>query len=440
MGAQSTAALTETRDNPAPAATRAYVGIDAGRRQHVVVVISRERMENGSWDRVGARHIPTSSRGFRELSEWLGSLGLAPAQIAIGCEPTGGWYSRTVAAWLERHGYVVSWLQNVELHDRRRLLIGKQTKTDALDARLIARLLYERDSFGLRRGFLHRPPRSTDALRLLVRSRHQMIKQRSRHRLQLNAVVDVLFPEFKDFFSTSITGRAARRLLEEFPTPHHIFKANADALRRALIEASAQRKLAMLSDLQRAAHDSAGLVEGIEPIVLAESWLLRQLRLVDQQIDEVEQALANALASWPARDRAVMASLPLMTIIRQAVLLSAIGEIASFQNDRQLRKYLGWYPELKESGTSVSQHTLGLSGNRLARREFWLWSMQLLTPLTPATPFRAYYQRLRDRGMPGSTALGHLAGKLVSVLFYCLRRGELYDPERHRRDLGLGDV
>jgi hypothetical protein len=62
-------------------------------------------------------------------------------------EPTGGWYGRTVAAWLERH---VDWLQNFAIHDRRHLMIGKQTKTDALDARLIARLLFERERLGLK--------------------------------------------------------------------------------------------------------------------------------------------------------------------------------------------------------------------------------------------------------------------------------------------------
>lgn len=107
----------------------------------------------------------------------------------------------------------------------------------------------------------------------------------------------------------------------------------------------------------------------------------------------------------------VLNSLPGMTTLRQAVLLSAMGDIASFQSDRQLRKLLGWYPEVKESGTSVFKHRLGQSGNRLARREIWLWVMFLISPKSEATPFRTFYQRLRDRGVPGRTAIGHVAGK-----------------------------
>lgn len=96
------------------------------------------------------RAIPTTGSGFRDLTGWLSESGLAPSQIRIGLEPTGGWYGRTVAAWLERHSYQVQWLQNFALHDRRHLMIGKQTKTDALDARLIARLLFERNGWASR--------------------------------------------------------------------------------------------------------------------------------------------------------------------------------------------------------------------------------------------------------------------------------------------------
>ena len=42
--------------------------------------------------------------------------------------------------------------------------------------------------------------------------------------------------------------------------------------------------------------------------------------------------------------------------------------------------------------------------------------------------------------MTGRVAMGHLAGKLISVLFLCLRNGTLYDPQRHARDLGVIDA
>lgn len=441
LGTQSTsAALTDYQGGTAPAGSRLYVGIDAGRRQHAVASIGLDRMENGSWERAAVHRISTTRRGCRELVAWLEASGHSPQQVRIGCEPTGLWCAETMVAWLERHGYVVQWLQTWALHERRRLAIGKQTKTDALDARLIARLLYEREFHGQNRGFLKAGPRSTDALRLLVRSRVRLIEQRTRLRLQLTNVEDAVFPELKEFFKTSITSPAVRHLLEAFPTPGSIAAAPAKRIYRTLVlEGRARIFAARIDELRELATESAGLID-VEPILHAQRWLLRQLHSVDQQIDDVERSILATLESCPSEQRAVLDSFPFMSDMRQAVLLACIGDIHTFRNDAQLRKLLGWYPEARESGTTVSVHRLGYSGNRLGRREVWFWAMQLIAPNGPGTPFAAYYQRLRKRGVPGHTAVGHLAGKLISVLFFCMRSGRPYDPAQHATALGLGDA
>jgi len=440
MGTQSAAALTENWGVPAPSGLH-YLGIDIGRRHHLAAAISEARMWDGSWERAPVRKVDTTGLGFRELTSWLAELGIPPDQIRIGMEPTGGWYGRTVAAWLERHGYRVDWLQNFALHDRRQLMIGKQTKTDALDSRLIARLLFERERLGLKGGFLQRPPRNADALRMLVRNRARLVEQRTRCRNQLTAIEDVLFPELKDFFKKSVTSSSARLLLESFPTPNHVAAADPADLHRVVVcQGRARGHAARLMDLQVAAADSAGLVTDTDAIVQTQEWLLYQLRLIDGQVQQVEAAINAVLEGWSAQERAVLASFPVMTIVRQAVLLASIGDISCFRDDRQLRKLLGWYPEARESGTSLSKHRLGRSGNRTARRELWLWTLELISPLRPATPFSDYYHRLRGRGMAGHVAMGHVAGKLVSVLFHCLRSGTLYDPQHHARDLGIVDA
>src|SRR5207245_492898 len=127
-------------------------------------------------------------------------------------------------------------------------------------------------------------------------------------------------------------------------------------------------------------------------------------------------------------------------VVRRGRARRHAGRMAELQMHRQLRKLPGWYPEAKESGTSVSKHRLGQSGNRLARREIWLWVMFLISPRAPATPFRDYYERLRSRGVAGRTAIGHVAGKLISVLFHCVSSGQLYDSGRNARELGRVDV
>jgi transposase len=439
MGAESNdVALTETRGDTEPVGSRLYVGVDIGRFHHLVAAIPQERMENGTWERAVARRFPTNAEGFTQLVAWLLSFGVAIQDVRVGLEPTGGMYSSTVVAWLVRHNFRVDWLQNWAVHDRRHLLIGKQAKTDELDARLIARLLYEREYLGLVGGFLHRPPLAADSLRMLVRNRYKLLTLHTRHRLQLAALEDVLFPEFKEVFRGSQTKIAARRVLEHYPTPADLAGAPPGEVREVLYrQARAIRLVDAAGRLQRLAVQSAGLTDGIEQIVQTQRHLLRQLNVLDEELQIADRTIADALETWPVRQRAILASMPGMSVQRQAVLLSAMGELTTFRTDRQLRKLLGWYPESLESGSSINKHRLGLSGNRLARRELWLWSMSIVAPRFPDNPFRTYYRRLRDRGVPGNAAIGHVAGKLISVLFHCMRSGQPYDPVRHAQDLGF---
>src|SRR5262245_64515738 len=108
MGTQSTAALTETWDVPAPTGLL-FLGIDVGRRQHLAAAIPESRMWDGSWERAPVRTIATTALGYRGLTGWLGEVGSTPDQTRVGLEPTGGWYGRTVASWLERYGYRIDW-------------------------------------------------------------------------------------------------------------------------------------------------------------------------------------------------------------------------------------------------------------------------------------------------------------------------------------------
>lgn len=438
MGTQSIGEpLTESGGGPGPAGTLLYVGLDVGRHSHLVAAIPRSAMATGAWERMAVRRIVTAAAGYLELTAWLESFRVPREAVVVGLEPTGGWYGRTVVAWLEARGYRVQWLQNWALHEKRQLMIGKQTKTDSLDARLLARLLYEGDLLATSRGFLHHRPRNADGLRLLVRNRLKLVNLHSRYRLQLGAVEDVLFPELKGYFRSRSTGPMARGILERFPTPAALAAATPEEL---VTGSGGQGRgitlVRRLRELQVLAQGSAGIHEDLDQLLGLQRWLLRQLHVVEAEIEQADDAVAKSLLSWPERDRQILASLPNVSTLRQAVLLATIGDWRNFDNDRQLRKLLGWYPEARESGSSLSVHRLGAKGSRLARREVWLWSISLLTPQHAPTPFRTYYRRLREQGMRGNAAVGHVAGKLITVLFYCLKSDELYDPERHARDLG----
>src|SRR5207302_6673 len=116
-------------------------------------------------------------------------------------------------------------------------------KTDATDARLMARMgfLHEQvgEEFSIQPVRLERPDEA--ALGASVRDMVKLQKEITRRLNQLQQVVAVTFPELKTFFVDSTAGLAARALLERFPTPEDIARANPEEVRGVLVAARAYR-------------------------------------------------------------------------------------------------------------------------------------------------------------------------------------------------------
>ena len=120
-----------------------------------------------------------------------------------------------------------------------------------------------------------------------------------------------------------------------------------------------------------------------------------------------------------------------------------IGSIDRFSNYAQFRAYMGWFPKMKQSGTSVHSSSLADNGVRLGRKVFGQMARVLITPNVRETPFRIYYDRLVNRGKKPISALGHVSAKLANVLYECLKTMTPYDETKHRKQMGLpkdGDV
>ena len=111
----------------------ATVGIDVS-KDHLDVVLRREEREQ-------PRVYANSAAGFRDLHRWLQGQDVQPQQIQVALEATGS-YSDAVALFLYEHDYLVSVLNPAVLVDYRNS-VNVRSKTDALDARLLARYAQE---------------------------------------------------------------------------------------------------------------------------------------------------------------------------------------------------------------------------------------------------------------------------------------------------------
>lgn len=148
----------------------ATVGIDVSKDRLDVVLRRAERQQ--------PRGYANSAAGFRDLHSWLCGQGVQPQQTQVALEATGS-YSDAVALFLYEQGYVVSVLNPAVLVDYRRS-VNIRSKTDALDARLLARYAAEQRP----RPWKPLPP-ERQTLRYLVARREdlQHMLQQERNRL-----------------------------------------------------------------------------------------------------------------------------------------------------------------------------------------------------------------------------------------------------------------
>lgn len=421
-----------------------FLGVDVGRRSHTACVIARSAFETGDvrWQRAPTLTVPVSRAGFEKIGALLRRVTDDPARdVVAGLEPTGGYYSRTMHAFLRGLGLQVQWVRNNAVHDARDAVYGKKTKTDQADSRLIARLLYLREAVGQEYAFTagHDQVGIYATMRLLVGNRWKLRQAQARAGNQLTQILDVVFPELAEVFTKSLTSAAVLTLLDRYPTPAQIAGAGHDEVYRTVVfDGRAPRKAAQVPQLLSLASRSVGICDGIEDLIAAETYLVGQLRRLAAEVTAVEERIVSTAALAP--ETKVICSFPATSPIRAATILGAMGAPAgAFHSGKALRRHLGWSVEQELSGTSVNRQRLAAAGNRHSRRDIRLWTMALISPRAPWTPFRAHYQRLTAPPDPKrpNVALGHLASKVITVLYTCMTCEELYDQARLARDMNL---
>jgi transposase len=175
-------------------------------------------------------------------------------------------------------------------------------KTDKIDARALARLLAS--------GFANEvwaPDEETAALRRQLSRRRQLVKQRTREKNQVHAVLMRNLkprPPMGDLF-----GVKGRVWLAEHQLPEH---------EREMVEAC-----------------------------------LRHLDFLDQELAALDRAVARRVLD--SEEMLRLLQLPGVSAVTAATLMAAIGDISRFPTPRHLVGYLGLNPRVRQSGVGPAQ-------------------------------------------------------------------------------------
>jgi transposase len=377
-----------------------YVGIDIAKQKHFASAMTAD----------GEVLIPpfcfsNDSEGFKLLISKLKPLN--KTNLLLGLESTAH-YGENLICYLFDLGYQIAVINPIQTSTLRKTNIRK-TKTDKVDTLLIIKSLIVNN---------HRLFTKTDidSLRLksLCRFREKTKKSKSRLKIQLVTYIDVLFPELQYFFKSGLHINTCYELLKVHSAPDDIAALHLTYLSNLLQKASHGRfdKEEAIA-LKGLAKSSVGTGNTSVSIQITQS--ISQIELLEKQINELDEAIKSIMIEM----NSVILTIPGIGFLNGAMILGEIGDVSRFSNPSKLLAYAGLDPTINQSGKFNAKSTrMSKRGSKLLRYALInaAWNVSLNNKT-----FSDYYRLKQSQGNNHYAALGHVAHKLVRIIFKMLK-------------------
>ena len=304
-----------------------------------------------------AGRVPSTSEGLRTLAESL----LPTDRVAL--EVTGSCWE--VARILEPH---VERVIVVSPDDTG--IASARAKTDKLDARALARLLWTGELEAV-----WMPDERCRVLRRRLARREQLVHSRTRAKNEIHAVL--------------------QRRLQGKPPCSDLF---------------GMKGRQWLAGLELPPEERESVDAGV-----------RHVEFLDWEIREVERLIAEQALSWPEIRR--LMTVPGVNLICAASFIAAVGDPNRFLTSRKLVAYLGLDPKVQQSGEAPTRSgRISKRGSASAR---WALVEAAWSTVLQPGPLHAFYERTRNRRGHGKAIVA--TARKLAVLFWCmLTRSEDY--------------
>ncbi len=397
-----------------------YLGIDVGKKWHEAALL------NEADEILWRLRFRSNRSGLESLAERLGTVDAA--DLRVGLEATGVYWI-TLHRWLLGHGIREVLVLNPLQTRAFRNANLRGSKTDRIDAVSIARLI----RWAGRTLSTHVVPEERRAAaRELSRVRAEMIRLRAEQLIKLDSVLERIFPEFRQIFS-SLSTKSAQAVLARWPTPRLLGRTSAAEITEVLQQARGRRVSPEVArELLRQAAESVGVDDPLDASAAAIQALVAHVGHLEEQIEALGERL-DALLEPDAALEALLRSIPGIGAETARTWLAEALPIEQFQGKdgaQKLVAVVGIDAQPRESGQSAGKVKMSKRGNRHLRRAILLAAR---TASRTDPQFRSMLHRQLARGKHYNVAVSHVARKMVHVIYSVLKNGRPYElPSEYR--------
>ena len=408
---------------------KVFIGVDVHRQEHKVAIIPMASLHHSDtdWKKAIYLDIRNNRTDFERLDATIREHILCPNEAAIAVDHTGGHYSEPLVYFLQSQGYHVYHLEPKAVKAARERLLDEESKSDTIDAAGSAYLLYLKHVHGLSFRISSVTPElgsKASALQCFVIQRQQYNKLITQFTNRLHQFLLAIFPEAEaEYF------RKLLRITCYYPTPEDMLASQGLKGVKYVSEADKEAVTAL-------AAQTVGVPAEFYRELIRD--LSQQRKEAIARRDTITDLIEKEVGYHPYGP--ILLSFPYFGAIAAATVISVVKDIDRWSSKKKLKKALGVYSTLKQSGTSAGKGRMGKEGSRHGRRVLFQVVFRCIRSSTPENDFKDYYLRQVARGKPKFKAVVSTMGKLAEVVYHCLGTGEFYQYQGKYRLLGRVDL
>lgn len=400
------------------------VGMDIAKRKHYASFVDeRGRVLKKAFA------VQQSKEGFETFYQNIlhAMKAYEKNDVIVGIEPTGH-YWMNLAYFLDSYGIPLVMVNPLHVKKAKELDDNLQTKNDKKDAVVIARLMKDgRFSYPRILKDIEAELRNGSTLRSKLTEDLSSIKNR------IVRWLDRYFPEFTQVYPTF--GKMAFATLEKTPLPQDIVGKSAEELVFLYRQVEGMRapQLPKAKLLINVATHSIGITEGSQMARFEIATLIRQYRLLEEEIEVLNNQLAELAKS--TEEYIYLSSVPGLGDATIVDLISEIGSFSHYEDPRQLIKLAGLTLRENSSGQHKGRKHISKRGRKRLRNILFKVIVPLIRHNAAFKRLHEYYTTRQQNPLRGKQSMVVLCGKLLKVLHGICKKKTHFDQRHMMNDL-----
>ncbi|MBZ5753911.1 MULTISPECIES: IS110 family transposase [Metabacillus] len=343
-----------------------------------------------------------------------------------------GHYQTPVVQYLDERGYLLIIINPLISYKAKSSSLRK-VKTDAVDAYLLCELYYKEELEPYKKRGIQ-----LLNLRNLTRQHENITGVMIQTKLQFQAILDQVFPEYRGVFG-DLYSVVSLLTLQEFPSSEDILKASDETISNKIKELCKSRSIRWANEkalkLKEAATRNPFEKIVYQSHILSLGMYINIILQYKEHLSRLESEI-DALAK-EIEEYNIIKSIPGIGEKIAATIISEIGEIDRFNHPKKLVAFAGVDPSVFESGKfRATQNRITKRGSSRLRHALYMAvrcairdcrKKKTTDEILPRNKrMREYYDKKREEGKPFKVAIIACVNKLLHWIFALLKNGTTF--------------